>query len=86
MKFSEKGATMAAMDKDLLDLLNDLHQALKSSGVERTAGLKEAMGADCAYYRKSKDLFVTNHFDKVRDIFLLTLEEYRKVEGNQFGR
>ena len=78
---------------DLIDVLDDLRKSLSAlsarlnaSGVERTTGLKKNMGDDCAYYRKSKDLFLRRDYDQVMELFLKVLEQYRIVEGNNFGR
>lgn len=72
--------------KDLLDYLEDLRQCLDKAGIERTAGLKAAMGKDCAFYTKSKNIVLDQHWDKIKTEFLKSLEEFRKVEGNEFGR
>jgi hypothetical protein len=78
---------------DLIDVLDDLRKSLSAlsarlntSGVERTTGLKRNMGDDCAYYRKSKDLFLRRDYDQVMELFLKVLEQYRLVEGDSFGR
>lgn len=86
MKFSEKEPIMEFMQKDLLDHLNELRARMQRSGLERTSGLKQAMSDNCAYYRKSKDLLLKEDFDQIKDLFLICLEEYRKIEGNNFGR
>jgi hypothetical protein len=74
------------MEKDLLDILNDFRIVLGSTCLERTAGLKDAMGENCQYYRRSKDIFISKEYDLVKNRFLQCLEEFRKVEGQSFGR
>ena len=78
---------------DLIDDLEELRKALLSfsdslekSGVERTTGLKVNLGADCPYYKKSKDIFLSRDYEKVRDSFLSCLSQYRIIEGKDFGR
>ena len=53
---------------NLRKLLNDLHVTLNQSGVERTHGLKNALGSECAYYQKSLRLFFAQDYDKLRDL------------------
>lgn len=78
---------------DLIDDLEALrkalvtfHDRLQKSGVERTTGLKFNLGADCPYYWRSKDIFLNKDYDDLRDLFLKCLEQYRLVEGANFGR
>ena len=78
---------------DLIDDLEQLRKALLSfsdrlqqSGVERTTGLKAELGNDCPFYRKSKDIFLNRDYDQVRALFLKCLDQYRLVEGKDFGR
>ena len=56
---------------DELDSLREellrLHEQLSSSGVERTNGLRKAMGSDCQYYRKSLNLFLEKDYVNLRD-------------------
>ncbi len=40
----------------------------------------------CAYAIKAADLFLANDYEEVKKLFLSCLEEYRKVEGDSFGR
>ncbi len=78
------------------DLIDDLEQLrvslhifmerLDKSGVERTTGLKVNLGADCPYYWKSKDLFLSKDYDQLKVLFLKCLEQYRLVEGKDFGK
>lgn len=77
---------------DLIDVLDELRLSLaklsdrlNKSGVERTTGLKRAMGDDCAFYQKSKDLFLRKDYDQVMELFLKVLDQYRIVEGRNFG-
>ena len=52
----------------LRKLLNDLHVTINDSGVERTNGLKNALGAECQYYKKSLQLFLNQDYEKLRDL------------------
>jgi hypothetical protein len=73
---------------DLLDCLDDLRKSLsllsdrlKASGVERTTGLRKNMGDDCAYYRKSKDLFLRRDYDEIYSLTKKVMEQFQLVEG-----
>lgn len=72
--------------KDLLSSLNAIRARLITSSVERTVGLRDAMGENCAYYRKSRNLFMDKDYQELKLLFLETLEEFRKVEGDNFGK
>jgi len=54
--------------KKLLDCLNRLRLRMESSGIERTAGLKNAMGDDCVYFRKSLDIFIKYDWDELEKL------------------
>jgi len=54
--------------QDLIQLLEELRVELNQAGVERTAGLLRAMGDDCSYYRKSLNIFLDKHYDKVKNL------------------
>jgi len=68
---------------DLIDYLNDLRIALNSSGVERTTGLKKTMGKTCQYYKKSRDLFLDQDYDKIRNLFYQVEKQFNIVEGKR---
>ena len=51
--------------EELIRLLDDLRISLNKSGVERTQGIKIAMGNNCAYYRKSLDLFLDKDYNNI---------------------
>lgn len=72
--------------KDLLSSLNDLRNRLNISSVERTIGLRDAMGENCTYYRKSRNLFLEKDYQDLKRLTLEVLEELRKVEGSELGK
>lgn len=81
------------MQRDLIDDLEDLRKALltfsdrlEKSGVERTTGLKFNLGGECPYYKKSKDIFLNRDYENLKALFLKCLDQYRLVEGKDFGR
>ena len=74
-----------AKTRDLFDSLNELHLRMQSSGLERTAGLKDAMGDDCAYYRKSRNLLLEKDYEDIKRLFLESLTYFRGIEGKDFG-
>ncbi len=43
-------------------------------------------GADCAYARKCMDLFLLDDYEDTKKLVLELLSEFRKVEGEGFGR
>lgn len=49
-------------------LLNQLRDRINASGVERTVGLKKALGAGCDYYKKSLRLLLAEDYDSLRDL------------------
>ncbi len=74
-----------AKTRDLFDSLEDLRKRMQSSGLERTAGLKDAMGDDCAYYRKSRNILLEKDYEDLKNLFLETLGYFRGIEGKDFG-
>lgn len=69
------------MTLDLIDYLEILRKDLNKSGVERTVGLKVGMGNNCPYYKKSKDIFLSNDYDRIKKSLLLVLKQLEIVEG-----
>jgi hypothetical protein len=65
---------------NLRKLLNDLHTTLNSSGVERTNGLKNALGSECQYYRKSLKLFFEQDYEKLRDLVTQCSQHFDRAE------
>lgn len=43
-------------------------------------------GYDCTYALKAQDFFLREDYEDVKKLFLETLEDFRKVEGEDFGR
>jgi hypothetical protein len=74
------------MELDLIDYLENLRTNLNKSGVERTTGLKLSMGPTCAYYRKSKDIFLLQgDYDRIKAILLSTIRQIELVEGKSIS-
>lgn len=69
------------MTKDILSSLEALRKRLNSSGIERTVGLRDAMGDNCAYYRKSRALFLDKDYQEIKSLLLETLEHLKALEG-----
>ena len=69
----------------LLDTLRinllQLSDKLKDSGVERTQGLKDAMGIDCPYYRKSLNLFLEQDYTELKNLITATNKQFNLIEG-----
>ena len=66
--------------EELIIALDKLRERLSSSGVERTAGLREAMGNDCSFYRKSLDIFLSRDYD---DLLLLLNQAQLELSKGQ---
>lgn len=66
---------------DLRIKLNDLSARLNSSGVERTIGLKTALGEDCRYYRKSMGLFLDKDYEDLRNKVKSLNDLFNLIEG-----
>lgn len=67
--------------EDLIVVLEKFRQRLNSSGVERTAGLRAAMGDDCTFYRKSLNLLLKRDYDELHILLKEALLEFKKIEG-----
>lgn len=48
--------------------LNELSDRLNRSGVERTAGLGEALGKNCGYYKKSLKKFIDQDYIDLKNM------------------
>lgn len=63
----------------LIRTLEDLRLRLNISGVERTQGLRDAMGSDCTYYRKSLDFFLVRDVDDLQSLLTAAVKEMNDV-------
>lgn len=72
---------MTQPGQKLIEALERLRARLSTSGVERTAGLLEAMGDDCTYYRKSLDIFLTRDYDELEDLVDAVNTEFNRLKG-----
>lgn len=79
-------------DTDLIEDLDNFRvnlqkylDRLNKSGVQRTNGLKTNLGADCPYYKKSRDIFLNKDYEELKRLFLEVLSSYRTIEGKEFG-
>ena len=80
--------TTQSPGEDLIDTLDDLRknlnllrEELAKSGVERTKGLRDTMGADCKFYRKSLDLFLRKDYLKLRATIKEAERLFNLIEG-----
>jgi len=67
--------------EELVDVLNQLRLRLNDSGIERTIGLRDGLGDDCAYYRKSLDKFLRTDYIDVRNLVKKTQELLKVIEN-----
>lgn len=72
---------MKTPGEELVELLNKLRQRLNNSGVERTVGLRDVMGDDCTYFRRSMDKFIRKDYQDVHEIIGKLMDVYRVLEG-----
>ncbi len=61
--------------EQLIETLFKLHERLTKSGVERTYGLREAMGVECPYYWKSLNMFIKRDYEELK----VLIEEAKKL-------
>ena len=61
--------------------LEELRLAMNETGIERTAGLRTAMGENCSYYRKSLDIFLDEEFELILPLLRAALDEMEKTNG-----
>jgi hypothetical protein len=54
--------------EELLTLLDQLRKRLSNSGVERTQGLRDTMGKDCPYYKKSMQIFLERDYVDIKNL------------------
>ena len=64
--------------EQLIQALEDLRKKLLKSGVQRTAGLYEAMGPECDFYWKSLNVFLKRDY-----LELLKLVEQAKLKFDE---
>jgi len=69
----------------LVSILNQLRQRLIRSGVERTNGIKDAMGTNCPYYRKSMNVFLARDYQELRDLIETAHDLFIKCEEDNNG-
>ena len=65
---------------EILSSFSTLQKRLKNSGIERTTGLKNSMGADCPYYQKSLKLFFRNDLVDLKHLLVKLVEEIDTLE------
>jgi len=82
-------------DKNLLESLNSLVSRINNHGGKLDASMLERyiyfiehseFGKDCSYARKCMDLFIKYDYNDVRALFLDVLEQFRLIEGKDFGK
>jgi hypothetical protein len=66
--------------EDLVRILEVLRTRLNTSGVERTAGLRSAMGDDCTFYRKSLNILLNKDYEDLFGLVKEALREFEKIE------
>jgi hypothetical protein len=67
--------------ESLIRALERLRARLNSSGTERTAGLLEAMGNDCSFYRKSLDILLDRDYDELERLVEEVNKEFNRLKG-----
>ena len=69
--------------EELRALLLTLSERLSSSGVERTVGLREALGDDCPFYVKSGQLFIKRDYKDLKRLIHLCHTSFERVENDR---
>ena len=69
--------------ESLRSLLNQLHDKLNASGVERTFHLRRIMGKDCTYLKKSMNLFVDEDFEPLRNLIAEVNDRFLLIDGKK---
>ena len=64
----------------MISTLSSLQLRIQKSGFERTAGLREAMGEDCPYFRKSLSIFSKKDLGDFHLLFLKLSKEIESLE------
>lgn len=81
--------------EDLLIQLDNLAQRMHQHGGKLDESMLERYryfvehsekGQNCVYAKKCKELFLCYDYEDVRAQFIKTLELFRTVEGDRFGR
>lgn len=67
--------------EQLLEKLEEIRLRLGRSGVERTAGLGNALGTDCGYYKKSMKKFLDQDYVDIRNLFKQAGDLFDLIEG-----
>ena len=65
---------------NVLSSFSTLEKRLKNSGLNRTSGLLQSMGADCSYYQKSLKLFFRNDLVDLKHLLVKLVEEIETLE------
>jgi uncharacterized coiled-coil DUF342 family protein len=63
--------------------LESLSERLDRSGVERTNGLRQIMGRECDYYRKSLDIFLHKDYIDLRNMVKDIHQLFEVVDGQK---
>ncbi len=69
--------------EELVQELEQLRQRLNQSRVEATNGLREAMGDDCTFFRRSMEKFIRNDYMEIRTKIGRVGDLIGLIEGNQ---
>ena len=70
------------LDTLRLDLMS-LESRLASSGVERTKGLRDAMGEECRFYRRSMQVFLEKDYEDLKQKIENAHKLFLLIEGKK---
>lgn len=65
----------------LIAELDQLRLRLSDSGVERTQGLREAMGDDCEFFRRSLSKFLEKDYIDLRNQVRIINKLFEVIDG-----
>jgi len=66
--------------EQLIESLFKLKEKLERSGVQRTYGLREAMGVECEYYWKSLNVFLKRDYKELKQLVEKAKEWFDRCE------
>jgi hypothetical protein len=77
------GDHLVADLEELRVALKSLSDRLNESGIERTHHLREIMGEECRYYKKSMALFEEKDYENLRDLVRRANQCFDLIEGKK---
>lgn len=77
------GETLIKELDELRIRLGQLSDRLDNSGVQRTEGLRDVMGSDCPYFKKSMNIFMKKDYEDVKNMIESLYTLFLLIEGKK---